>query len=88
MTDRDLERRPSSLAARLASLTPARVALGRTGASLTTREVLRFQLAHAQARDAVHVALDTEALAAGIAALGQTVERVETAATSPRPLSA
>jgi ethanolamine ammonia-lyase small subunit len=81
MTDRTPQRRESSLAERLASLTPARVALGRTGASLTTREVLRFQLAHARARDAVHVALDAEALAAGIAALGQSVERVETAAT-------
>jgi ethanolamine ammonia-lyase small subunit len=80
MTDGAPERRPSSLAERLAGLTPARVALGRTGASLTTREVLRFQLAHARARDAVHIALDTEALAAGIAALGQTVERVETLA--------
>jgi len=80
MTDGAPEPRPSSLAERLASLTPARVGLGRTGASLTTREVLRFQLAHARARDAVHVALDTEALATGIAALGQTVERVETAA--------
>jgi ethanolamine ammonia-lyase small subunit len=85
MTDGDLEPRPPSLAERLASLTPARVALGRTGASLTTREVLRFQLAHARARDAVHVALDAEALAAGIVALGQTVERVETAA-APREL--
>jgi len=82
MTDDAVERRTSSLAARLASLTPARVALGRTGASLTTKEVLRFQLAHARARDAVHIALDTESLAAGIAALGQSLECVETEATS------
>jgi ethanolamine ammonia-lyase small subunit len=62
-------------------LTPARVALGRTGASLTTEEVLRFQLAHAEARDAVHVPLDGEALAAAITALGCHAVRVETPAT-------
>ena len=85
MTDHNPEPRTSSLIARLASLTPARVALARTGASLTTQEVLRFQLAHAQARDAVHVPLDPETLAAGIATLGRTVVRVQTAAT-PRDL--
>jgi ethanolamine ammonia-lyase small subunit len=81
MTDFPSERRASSLMARLGSLTPARVALGRTGASLTTKEVLRFQLAHAEARDAVHVPLDGEALAAGITALGCNLVRVETPAT-------
>jgi ethanolamine ammonia-lyase small subunit len=82
MTDLNSERRaPSSLTARLSSLTPARVALGRTGASLTTEEVLRFQLAHAEARDAVHVPLDSEAVTAGIMALGCNVVRVETPAT-------
>jgi ethanolamine ammonia-lyase small subunit len=73
--------RASLLAARLSSLTPARVALGRTGASLTTEEVLRFQLAHAEARDAVHVPLDVEAVVAGITGLGRNVIRVVTPAT-------
>ena len=81
MTDLSSERRASSLAARLSGLTPARVALGRTGASLTTEEVLRFQLAHAAARDAVHVPLGSEALAAGIMALGCDVVQVATPAT-------
>jgi ethanolamine ammonia-lyase small subunit len=41
----------------LRDLTPARVSLPTTGQSITTTEVLNFQLAHAQARDAVHATL-------------------------------
>lgn len=53
----------------LRSLTPARVGLARTGISLLTHDQLAFQLAHAQARDAVHARLNAPALAAQIANL-------------------
>ena len=70
-----------SLIERLRSLTPARIGLGRSGVSLTTQEVLGFQLAHAEARDAVHVPLDAQSFVTQIEALGQTVVRVESMAT-------
>ena len=51
----------------LRKLTAARIALGHAGVSLPTTPQLAFQLAHAQARDAVHVALDVDALRAQMA---------------------
>lgn len=60
--------------------TSARIALGRVGSSLPTREVLKFGLAHAQARDAVHHPLDFEALQQSLAHEGFRVLRVRSEA--------
>ena len=60
--------------------TPANIAIGRTGHSLPTREVLRFGLAHAQARDAVHIPLDCARLMSELAAAGWPSVTVHSAA--------
>lgn len=64
----------------LRQFTAARIALGRVGTSLPTEEILRFGLAHAQARDAVHLPFDAETLAAELAATSFDTLTVRSAA--------
>lgn len=61
--------------------TAARLALGRAGTAIPTRELLDFGMAHAQARDAVHRPLDAEGLATQLAPAGGTPLQVASAAT-------
>ncbi|HEY1133126.1 MAG TPA: ethanolamine ammonia-lyase subunit EutC [Nocardioides sp.] len=50
--------------------TQSRIGLGRTGDTMALRDVLAFRAAHAQARDAVHVPVDVDALVADLGARG------------------
>jgi ethanolamine ammonia-lyase small subunit len=52
----------------LRQYTAARIGLGRAGISVPTKHLLDFQLAHAQAQDAVHLPLDTQQLITDIEA--------------------
>lgn len=67
---------------RLRRFTAARIALGRAGVSQPTASRLDFQLAHAQARDAVHQALDVANLRRGLAELQLTDVALHSAAGS------
>jgi ethanolamine ammonia-lyase small subunit len=61
--------------------TAARIALGRAGGSLPTRELLRFSYDHAEARDAVHCEFDLARLEADLAKVGSPILRVASRAT-------
>lgn len=54
----------------LRRFTPARIGLCRAGDALGTGQILELETAHARARDAVHVRLDTDALKAQLRKLG------------------
>lgn len=62
----------------LRRFTQARIALGRAGHALPTAALLEFQLAHALARDAVHLPWDMAACAEGIRDLDAECLIVET----------
>lgn len=63
---------------KLREFTSARIALGRSGNSVPTDELLSFQLDHAQAMDAVHCTLNVDSLVAQLSdsysILKQTLE--------------
>ena len=75
---------PSRPLEALRELTPARVGLGRSGASMPTDALLAFTLDHARARDAVHTAFDAPHLVAGLAGLGLQVAEVSSQAQNRR----
>lgn len=64
----------------LRAYTAARLALGRSGASMPTVELLRFGFAHAQARDAVLEELDARSLSKALEADGLASLQVHSAA--------
>ena len=64
----------------LRRFTDARIALGRAGHSQPTAAHLAFQLAHAQARDAVYAPLDFEGVSAALKALGLSPVLLQSAA--------
>jgi ethanolamine ammonia-lyase small subunit len=76
----DLPERPDSWAG-LRRFTNARIAIGSSGNSVPTDELLRFGVAHAQARDAVHLPLDGKALRAELASHGVETMELDSAAT-------
>lgn len=64
----------------LRRFTDARIGLGRAGAALPIAEVLKFSMAHAQARDAVTTPLDWAPLEKGLADLELKSLRIASAA--------
>jgi ethanolamine ammonia-lyase small subunit len=65
----------------LRRFTQARIALGRAGHAVPTGALLDFQLAHAEARDAVHTPWDITAFAGQVRDLGEEVLILDTPVT-------
>jgi ethanolamine ammonia-lyase small subunit len=66
----------------LKKLTAARIALGHTGVSLPTKELLSFRLAHAQARDAVYSGLDKHKIVLQLSGSGFDFLEIKSTSTS------
>lgn len=76
--------KPSNALSRLKQLhelTPARIGLARAGSSISTREVLKFDLDHARARDAVHLPFDSANIEEALRVRELPVVQVHSAAT-------
>lgn len=84
MSDRFMDKPPTESQnpwLELRRLTPARIALGRTGTSMPTGAQLDFQYAHAQARDAVHLPFDHTGLSTRLSERGRDSLLLHSAAT-------
>ncbi|MBY0426559.1 MAG: ethanolamine ammonia-lyase subunit EutC, partial [Cytophagales bacterium] len=66
----------------LRQYTGARIALGRAGTSIRTKDLLEFQWAHALARDAVREELDTEKLTVGLSPFFSSVSVLQSKVSS------
>ena len=66
----------------LRRFTQARIALGRAGHAIPTQALLDFQLAHAQARDAVHFPWNVNDFAGRVRELGEEVLILDTPVSS------
>ena len=67
---------------RLRVHTSARIGLGRVGDGLPTRQLLEFQMAHARARDSVHMPFDASMVGGSIADLDLPVITVQSRAAN------
>jgi ethanolamine ammonia-lyase small subunit len=65
----------------LKRFTDARIGLGRSGPALPTQEVLKFAMAHAQARDAVRTPMEWAEIEQGSSALGFKTFQISSSAT-------
>tara|TARA_R110000868_G_scaffold89142_2_gene248246 strand:- start:7002 stop:7751 length:750 start_codon:yes stop_codon:yes gene_type:complete len=66
----------------LKEVTNARIALGSVGTAIPQREILKFKLAHAQAKDAIMCELDKKSLKSKFSSLNIPIYEVKSAVSS------